>query len=347
MLTETHVGHDNEIHHTILTPSERNFLEQMIASKVPFEEILNEIRSKQGDKLKRLDLVLKKDLFNIRDRLKAKAYEVNETNKEIHNFNEDEEFEPKIKDIFNKSTNDKYEEKLSNELSKNEVIIKNVSSNKMLDIQSNSYNDEISISDSLSSKFINIFDDSCNGELFKNITTKDIDNYVINAELAKSMLLTEPTSDSTDELNFNDIVNSNKASSLDLYNDISEVGNNVSDCLFEDLDNTICNDSLDISKEKSENNAITNLHGNNIIDDKTTMDLNSVTETELILNSLNINVIESLDEEKKCILESFSKQLVKVDSATKLRILRTIVDSLSFILNTGQKANCLDFSITL
>lgn len=341
MLTETHVGHDNEIHHTILTPSERNFLEQMIASKVPFEEILNEIRSKQGDKLKRLDLVLKKDLFNIRDRLKAKAFEVNETNKEIDNFNEDEEFEPNIKEIFN--TNEKF----SNELSKNEVIIKNVSSNKMLDIQSNSYNDEISISDSLSSKFINIFDDSCNGELFKNITTKDIDNYVINAELAKSMLLAEPASDSTDELNFNDIVNSNKASNLDLYNDISEVGNNVSDCLFEDLDNTICNDSLDILKEKSENNAITNIHGNNIIDDKTTMDLNSVTETELILNSLNINVIESLDEEKKCILESFSKQLVKVDSATKLRILRTIVDSLSFILNTGQKANCLDFSITL
>lgn len=44
IFVESHVGHQNDIGHLNLTPLERQNLATKIASKVPFEDILDEIR---------------------------------------------------------------------------------------------------------------------------------------------------------------------------------------------------------------------------------------------------------------------------------------------------------------
>ncbi|CAG9765599.1 unnamed protein product [Ceutorhynchus assimilis] len=63
---ETHVGHQNEIGHLNLTKIERESLAGKIALKIPFDEILDDIRNSICDNtLKRLHLLTKKDLFNI------------------------------------------------------------------------------------------------------------------------------------------------------------------------------------------------------------------------------------------------------------------------------------------
>lgn len=64
--TETHIGHEFEIKHIVLTREERKSLAMKMASKVPFDDILDEVReSISNEQFKRIHLVTKKDLFNI------------------------------------------------------------------------------------------------------------------------------------------------------------------------------------------------------------------------------------------------------------------------------------------
>ncbi|KAL1487943.1 hypothetical protein ABEB36_015326 [Hypothenemus hampei] len=66
LYNETHVGHQNEIESLTLTKEERQILATEIASKIPFDSILDEIYdSVSNNKLKRTHLAMKKDLFNI------------------------------------------------------------------------------------------------------------------------------------------------------------------------------------------------------------------------------------------------------------------------------------------
>ncbi|XP_066140804.1 uncharacterized protein [Euwallacea fornicatus] len=61
-----HVGHGNEIEHLTLNPKERNELAVKIASGIPFETILNDIRNSVDDYPKRICRTTKKDLQNIK-----------------------------------------------------------------------------------------------------------------------------------------------------------------------------------------------------------------------------------------------------------------------------------------
>lgn len=66
VLINTHVGHDNNIGHLTLTKFEREKLAAKIAAKIPFEDILDEVRESVCDMdLKRLHLLTNKDLYNI------------------------------------------------------------------------------------------------------------------------------------------------------------------------------------------------------------------------------------------------------------------------------------------
>jgi hypothetical protein len=63
---ETHVGHQCELGHLNLSQSERENLAGKIASKIPFDDILDNIRNSICDSnLERLHLLTKKDLYNI------------------------------------------------------------------------------------------------------------------------------------------------------------------------------------------------------------------------------------------------------------------------------------------
>lgn len=62
--TSTHVAHQNDLGHLTLTLSERKELAQKIAAKIPFDAILDEI-SIPGSDLKRIHLLMRKDLHNI------------------------------------------------------------------------------------------------------------------------------------------------------------------------------------------------------------------------------------------------------------------------------------------
>ncbi|XP_050311335.1 uncharacterized protein LOC126746956 isoform X1 [Anthonomus grandis grandis] len=65
-IMDKHVGHQNDIGHLNLSKTERENLAVKISSKVPFEDILDEIRDSITDsELKRLHLLTKKDLYNI------------------------------------------------------------------------------------------------------------------------------------------------------------------------------------------------------------------------------------------------------------------------------------------
>lgn len=65
-IIKTHVGHSCEIGHLSLTPTERKQLAIQIASKVPFDDILDEVRDSLTDaNLQRINLLTKKDLYNI------------------------------------------------------------------------------------------------------------------------------------------------------------------------------------------------------------------------------------------------------------------------------------------
>lgn len=66
---KTHVGHKNEVLHLNLSNSDRKFVADKIINKKPYNIILNEVRSNIPDcGLKRLNLLTKKDLYNIERR---------------------------------------------------------------------------------------------------------------------------------------------------------------------------------------------------------------------------------------------------------------------------------------
>lgn len=61
-----HVGHTNDLGHLYLTAEERKQLAVKIASKIPFDTILDSIRSSvSNDEIERIHLVTRKDLYNI------------------------------------------------------------------------------------------------------------------------------------------------------------------------------------------------------------------------------------------------------------------------------------------
>lgn len=81
--SETHVGHKNDLDHLKLTPTERKVLADKIASKVPFQSILQEIRnSGKGEKLGRFQLVNKKDLYNIEASFKLQSNAIRHSSNE-------------------------------------------------------------------------------------------------------------------------------------------------------------------------------------------------------------------------------------------------------------------------
>lgn len=61
----THVGHNNELGHLVLSEAERQSLGIKIATKIPFENILDEVRDTISGTLERHHLLTKKDLYNI------------------------------------------------------------------------------------------------------------------------------------------------------------------------------------------------------------------------------------------------------------------------------------------
>lgn len=66
VVTETHVGHETDIEHLHLSVPEKKLITTKIASKIPFDIILNEIRdSVSGSDLMRIHLLTRKDLNNI------------------------------------------------------------------------------------------------------------------------------------------------------------------------------------------------------------------------------------------------------------------------------------------
>jgi hypothetical protein len=65
---ETHVGHELDLGHLNISESDKANIAQKLALKIPFEEILNEIRdSVVNNKLDRIHLITRKDLWNIAD----------------------------------------------------------------------------------------------------------------------------------------------------------------------------------------------------------------------------------------------------------------------------------------
>ncbi|XP_065219226.1 uncharacterized protein LOC135844796 [Planococcus citri] len=72
---KTHIGHSNEIQRTTLTREQRDALAVQIANGVPFDKIIKDARlSKNGTSVDRLQLLTRKDLFNI-----AKRYSLQQT----------------------------------------------------------------------------------------------------------------------------------------------------------------------------------------------------------------------------------------------------------------------------
>lgn len=64
--TGTHIGHKNELKHLSLTLTEREELAKKIAMKIPFDDILDQIRDSIYDNsLQRIHLLNRKDLYNI------------------------------------------------------------------------------------------------------------------------------------------------------------------------------------------------------------------------------------------------------------------------------------------
>ncbi|KAJ8957460.1 hypothetical protein NQ317_016983 [Molorchus minor] len=66
LVTKTHVGHVCDVGRLSLTPAERKQLGIQIASKIPFNDILDQVRDSLTDgNLQRINLLTKKDLYNI------------------------------------------------------------------------------------------------------------------------------------------------------------------------------------------------------------------------------------------------------------------------------------------
>ncbi|GIX72845.1 hypothetical protein CEXT_753921 [Caerostris extrusa] len=69
-ISKTHVGHDNDLTHLRLTADEKQILALKIASGTSFDDILKDIRNSTSDsRYKRLRLVSRKDLHNIKKSL--------------------------------------------------------------------------------------------------------------------------------------------------------------------------------------------------------------------------------------------------------------------------------------
>lgn len=63
---DTHVGHEMEMDHLYITESEKKEICQKLKAKASFDEILNEAHNyDKNDKLKRINLLTRKDLWNI------------------------------------------------------------------------------------------------------------------------------------------------------------------------------------------------------------------------------------------------------------------------------------------
>lgn len=71
---ETHIGHTNELGHVTLSSSDRTQIAEKIALKIPFEDILDEVRdSIANSTLDRTHLLTKKDLYNIEQGFNLRA----------------------------------------------------------------------------------------------------------------------------------------------------------------------------------------------------------------------------------------------------------------------------------
>ncbi|XP_048526625.1 uncharacterized protein LOC109543670 isoform X1 [Dendroctonus ponderosae] len=78
---ETHIGHINELGHVFLSPVERAQIAEKIALKIPFEEILNEVRdSVTNSSLNRSHLLTRKDLYNIENSFKLQTDSIRNSN---------------------------------------------------------------------------------------------------------------------------------------------------------------------------------------------------------------------------------------------------------------------------
>uniref|UniRef100_A0A6P7HB34 Uncharacterized protein LOC114346518 isoform X1 n=1 Tax=Diabrotica virgifera virgifera TaxID=50390 RepID=A0A6P7HB34_DIAVI len=63
---ENHIGHTNDMGHFFLSEEDRNNFAVKIASKIPFDAILDNVRDAvEGDYVDRLHLLTKRDLYNI------------------------------------------------------------------------------------------------------------------------------------------------------------------------------------------------------------------------------------------------------------------------------------------
>lgn len=66
LYTVTHIGHDNELKYLPLMPAERENIAKKIALKIPFDDILDEIRDSIYDSdVHRIHILTRQDLYNI------------------------------------------------------------------------------------------------------------------------------------------------------------------------------------------------------------------------------------------------------------------------------------------
>lgn len=72
---EQHVGHENDLERLFLTAKERELLASKLAQRIPFNDILDEIRESAGPQAERIHLVTRRDLFNIQKNLKLQTEE--------------------------------------------------------------------------------------------------------------------------------------------------------------------------------------------------------------------------------------------------------------------------------
>ncbi|XP_054261130.1 uncharacterized protein LOC128985556 [Macrosteles quadrilineatus] len=91
----THIGHDDLLVHLTLSKTERTNLAEKIASKIPFDEILDGVRNSVKGKCDRLHLLSRQDLFNIQNEFNLSSSGISHENDAIsvefwenHNLNE-------------------------------------------------------------------------------------------------------------------------------------------------------------------------------------------------------------------------------------------------------------------
>ncbi|KAJ8938919.1 hypothetical protein NQ314_011295 [Rhamnusium bicolor] len=72
---KTHYGHENEIQHIRLSRADHNAVASKLAAGVPKERILGEIRDNIGNQLKRVNLIIKQDLQNVKRSFKIDMQE--------------------------------------------------------------------------------------------------------------------------------------------------------------------------------------------------------------------------------------------------------------------------------